>query len=93
VYLLTKVILVDYRQDNLKTYLGFQDPRLTTEEEKKSQKAKCIETGVARSMVEKTEKNVSTTCIKIIVALLTFLDRWFVAIRLILILMISILLL
>ncbi|CEP17264.1 hypothetical protein [Parasitella parasitica] len=57
VYLLAKVIIVDYRQDNLKTYVSIQDPRLTAEEEKRKQKARAINVDVARFMVKETEEN------------------------------------
>lgn len=57
--MLSKVIIVDYRQDNVKTFLGFLDPRLTAEEEKKKRKAFAIDVDVARSMVEKINDNVS----------------------------------
>jgi hypothetical protein len=51
-YLLTKVILVDYRQDNVKTLYGFQKFNLTGEEKKKKVKADAINFDIACSMVE-----------------------------------------
>ncbi|KAG1052337.1 hypothetical protein G6F43_005510 [Rhizopus delemar] len=56
-YLLTKVILVDYRQDSIITYYGFQDAKLTAFEEKKRAKAYEINFDIACSMIEKIDED------------------------------------
>lgn len=58
-YLLTKVILVDYRQDNIRTYYGFQDAKLAAFEVKKRAKAYEINFDIACSMIEKIDEDVS----------------------------------
>ncbi|EIE76341.1 hypothetical protein RO3G_01045 [Rhizopus delemar RA 99-880] len=62
-YLLTKVILVDYRQDSIRTYYGFQDAKLAAFEEKKRAKAYEINFDIACSMIEKIDEDVADSCI------------------------------
>lgn len=57
-YLLAKVITIDYRQDNVKTLLWLQNPRLAAEEETKKRKANTIDANIARSMVVKISETV-----------------------------------
>lgn len=59
IYTLSQIVAIDYQQEYVRVYLGFQKPNLTIQERKKKRLADDLNIDVAMTMVRTKDENVS----------------------------------
>ena len=65
IYLLSSVVIADYRLDALKSMYGVKDINLTMDEERRKKKAFQLDYDIANAMIEQIDEVVSTKIISV----------------------------